>query len=313
MCNVSRVSLFLWLVEPVIARTYHAAFCIVSGDTWLCKLILTDGHERTIRQISWSPCGQRLASASFDATVGIWEKEDDRWDCVVNLEGHENEVKCVSWSASGKFLSTCSRDKTVWIWEVLPDREFECVSVRMDHTQDVKRVIWHPVQDVCASCSYDDTIRLYREDGDEWSNFSTLQSHESTVWSISFDDSGQRLVSCSDDRTIRIWAAGSDDLKQWTCISTLSGVHERPIYDVCWSHVSGIIAAASGDDAISIFAQDTDGDSCTKVRNFSLITKQKSAHSTDVNCLQWNPVREHVLASGSDDGTVKIWTLDHLL
>lgn len=183
----------------------------------------------------------------------------------------------------------------------------------MDHTQDVKRVIWHPVEDVCASCSYDDTIRLYRQQRDDWSNFCTLQSHDSTVWSISFDSSGRRLVSCSDDRTVRIWAAGGDDLMHWTCVATLSGFHDRPIYDVSWSKVSDVIAAASGDDSITIFDEDREsgGDTCSKVQNFSLVVKQKSAHSSDVNCLQWNPVQEHVLASGSDDGTVKVWTYKH--
>ena len=33
----------------------------------------------------------------------------------------------------------------------------------------------------------------------------TLEGHESTVWSLAFDPSGQRLASCSDDRTVRIW------------------------------------------------------------------------------------------------------------
>src|SRR5882724_4194456 len=105
------------------------------------KNILSDGHQRTIRSIAWSPSGDYLASASFDGTTCVWHQIDGQWDCTVSLEGHENEVKSVCWSQSSKYLSTCSRDKTVWIWECIhgtDGQEFECASVLTDHTQDVK-------------------------------------------------------------------------------------------------------------------------------------------------------------------------------
>jgi len=61
---------------------------------------------------------RKLATASFDSTAGIWERDPDSGDyeCVANLEGHENEVKSIAWSPSSQYLATCSRDKSVWIW-----------------------------------------------------------------------------------------------------------------------------------------------------------------------------------------------------
>lgn len=33
------------------------------------------------------------------------------------------------------------------------------------------------------------------------------ESHASTVWGVDFDSTGDRLVSCSDDRTLKVWKA----------------------------------------------------------------------------------------------------------
>ncbi|XP_075030799.1 putative cytosolic iron-sulfur protein assembly protein CIAO1 isoform X6 [Calonectris borealis] len=52
-----------------------------------------------------------------------------------------------------------------------------------------------------ASASYDDTVKLYHEEEDDWVCCATLEGHESTVWSVAFDRSGERLASCSDDKT----------------------------------------------------------------------------------------------------------------
>ncbi|XP_015123248.1 probable cytosolic iron-sulfur protein assembly protein Ciao1 [Diachasma alloeum] len=288
----------------------------LEGGKYVMKLILAEGHTRTIREISWSPCGKYIASVSFDATTAIWEKKGTEFECTATLEGHENEVKSVGWSTSGNLIATCSRDKSVWVWECNED-EYDCAAVISAHAQDVKKVRWHPHEDILASASYDDTVKIFKENtaDSDWNCVATLSSHTSTVWSLSFNSTGSRLVTCSDDKTIKIWQEyrprnnsgipTPNNVSVWKNVCTLSGYHSRTIYDVDWCKKTGLIATACGDNTIRIFREENDSD--PNQPTFSMVSVAENAHSSDVNAVRWSPKNPGELASAGDDSKVQIW------
>lgn len=78
------------------------------------------GHTAFVRALCWEPyhlqqSGRpRLASASKDATVRIWDVVSRTADIV--LSGHKTSVSCVRWGGTG-LIYTSSQDKTIKIWD----------------------------------------------------------------------------------------------------------------------------------------------------------------------------------------------------
>ena len=127
----------------------------------------------------------------------------------------------------------------------------------------------------------------------------------------------------SEDKTLKVWREFKPGNPQgivtpnnvdpvWKCVATLSGYHDRTVYDVDWSKdANDLIATASADDAIRLFRKSDDAQDAQQLahaqNNYELACARESAHAQDVNCVAWNPRREGLLASCSDDGDVKIW------
>ena len=235
------------------------------------------------------------AIADGDMGENAEEDDEDEWRFAIVLDGHESEVKSVAWSSGGNLLATCSRDKSVWIWEEVGEDDYETIAVMQEHEGDVKCVAWHPEEEFLASGSYDDDVRLWREDVDDWGCCGVLRGHESTVWCVGWEKdiprisgdveegqmdvrekwvkrreaSGPRLMSCSDDLSIRVWRrrpkekvqqsklsiirTGSSE-EDWVEEVQLPKVHSRPIYAIAWSK-SGRVVSTGGDGSIFVYEE----------------------------------------------------------
>jgi cytosolic iron-sulfur protein assembly protein CIAO1 len=392
--------------QPLLATsTADRSVRVFSLATFRQHSTVSGGHKRSVRCSAWQPRGRSsksgggggggesagesvLATASFDASVGVWRRwdrldgiaqvpdpesgdaeedgdDDDEWRFAVVLDGHESEVKGVAFSAGGQLVATCGRDKHVWVWEELEPDAFETVAVLQEHSADVKCVAWHPAEDLLASGSYDDTVRLYREDVDDWVCCTVLEGHGATVWCVAFEpvgavglvpdgekqkeflearaESGPRLASCSDDLSVRIWrrvhkaqttvpalpsiirAASVEE--EWREEVRLPVAHERSIYAVSWSAVTGRIVSTGGDGRIVVYGEawrsaDTEskaGLPWESLTEWQVLAVLDNAHGVyEINHVCWTERRdkgrrsdeEEIIISTGDDGEVKAWLVD---
>lgn len=230
---------------PLIATaTSDKTVRVYSLNNFTLHSTLEGGHSRSVRSVSWKPSTKKgadlvLASASFDATVGLWSRKGDivdgegveasekingedleqeikvsaprldeesdgseteeDWDFMLVLEGHDSEVKNVSYSPSGQFLASCSRDKSIWIWEDVGE-----------------------------------------EGQDEWETIAVLQEHTADVKCVCWrenDGNGEVLASASYDDTIRLWKEVDDG--EWGCYAELGGEdsedgHTATVWALAW-------------------------------------------------------------------------------
>ncbi|KAH9482248.1 U5 small nuclear ribonucleoprotein 40 kDa protein [Psilocybe cubensis] len=120
-------------------------------------------------------------------------------------------------------------------------------------------------------------------------------AHSGEITSCRFDPTGQNIAACSTDRSISFWRTYAPN----TNYGLLSSHAKAPILDIQWSLFSPLIYSVSADHTLCM-TDVTTGQRTRKIR-----AHREIINTVDRTMASGSGVE--LLATGSDDGTVKIW------
>jgi WD40 repeat protein len=135
--------------------------------------------------VAFSHDSTRLASASSDSTVKIWDASSG--DCLQTLEGHSDCVRSVAFSHDSTRLASASDDKTVKIWDASSGA---CLQTLEGHSDYVRSVAFSHDSTRLASSSYNSTVKIWDASSGDCLQTLTISR---VLFNISFDATGSCL------------------------------------------------------------------------------------------------------------------------
>lgn len=218
-----------------------------SVDVWSMrtreKIKTFIAHARMIAQCDISRDGRRLATASLDGSVALWNT--DSWTLIHRLIPLSTTAALdVRFSPDGNEVVTAYISDSLRIWDVatgvlrlavggpsgvigvhsvewsrdgkrifstLTDGKVnvwnaddgEFITTLIGHTGQVNQVRTSPDGSTIATASFDSTAILW--DATTYTRLRTLVGHSGGLFSAEFDPSGEHLLTTSKDGTAMIW------------------------------------------------------------------------------------------------------------
>ncbi|MDO8310936.1 MAG: TIR domain-containing protein [Sideroxyarcus sp.] len=272
------------------------------------------------------------------------------------LGGMKYETETIEMSPDGRMMATSSRDGTVRFWDTVTwtqigirfafDRAAENDQVqgpKLDPERRGRPLAFHPSKPIIATGTVDGQVMLFNTDGSQ--NAVAVLRHatgytEATsevarrrflIRTVAFDSRGERLVSASEDSTVRIW--------NWQSGKLLHLLHHpapvkaayfspdgRLVATVCddgatrlWNAATGklVVQLSGGGGEFSKLRFDNAGNHLAVATSLRVLLWNVSnpalprkiaelPHGDAVRWIEFSPDCL-LLATASDDGSARLW------
>ncbi len=157
------------------------------------------GHANTVEGVAFAPDGRRIASASRDQTVRLWEAATGKE--VRQFVGHLQGALCVAFSPDGSELASGGQDGSVRTWRTATGKPLRTWTVQhgpvvaLAYSGDGKRLL--------AGAGAEPALRLW--DVASGQALADLTGAGAGLTSVALSRDGTRALSGSKDQSVRMW------------------------------------------------------------------------------------------------------------
>jgi WD40 repeat protein len=249
-----------------------------------------------VAALAYSPDGKLLAAARY-GSVAVWNLAEARVARSLEFPG---AVHSIAFSSDGTVLAVAgglaARSGLVTLFDTATWR---ATATLAEHADVVYDVAFSSNGQKLATASLDKTTRVWnpRDLKSEISNLKpqvskssvTLKGHADSVYSAAFTSDGKRLVTCSKDRSIKVY-----NVETWELERTLTG-HNEDVLAVAISPDSTQLVSAGKEPQLRWWTLQDGQD-----------VRRMAGHKGSVSALVFSRDGKRV-ASVGQDGSVRIW------
>ncbi|XP_022822896.1 pre-mRNA 3' end processing protein WDR33-like isoform X1 [Spodoptera litura] len=246
-----------------------------------------------------------------------------------------NKMRCpifaVAWTPEGRRLITGASSGEFTLWNGLT---FNFETILQAHDSPVRSMVWSHGEGWMVTGDHSGFIKYWQSN---MNNVKMYQAHKEAVRGISFSPSDSKIVTCSDDGSLRIFdfyrcqeervmrghgadvkcvqwhptkaliVSGSKDnqqpIKLWdpksgTALSTLHA-HKSTVMDLKWNDNGNWLITASRDHLLKLF----------DIRKLGTELQIFRGHKKEASSVVWHPTHEGLFCSGGSDGAILFWNV----
>ena len=193
------------------------------------------GHTNTVADIATSPIDGRVATASSDASVRVWNATGQLQHLLL---GNPRAATSVGWSTNGRWLASGGSDPVVRVWELDSGRLLHVIPAIGWNG----RVKWSPKEPRVAFAAVPAVVVL-----DVLTGRTQTSQPVGHFADVAWSGDGRRLAGAASGPKIWIWNSETMSIEKELTVS------EKPVQSLAWCPTSDLLATSSDDGRVRLW------------------------------------------------------------